>query len=173
MLTLSPQKSLVSQEGKKMTFSDGSILYDNTAAAVCVILRHDTEVLLTRRAKNPGHGKLDLPGGFVDWQETLEESGKREISEELGIDIDPAQMKYLLSAPNTYLYADHLYHTIDSFFEYNLPEKVDIILQESEISEALWIPIQELDLNTLAFDSNKRFFEKYKVLNKHFGSVQK
>lgn len=40
-------------------------------------------------------------------------------------------------------------------------EKFEVNLELSEISEAVWIPLQDLNLEDIAFDSQKRFFERY------------
>ena len=42
-------------------------VYKNAVAAVAAIIEwNDDEILMNRRGKEPGKGKLDLPGGFVD-----------------------------------------------------------------------------------------------------------
>ena len=43
------------------------------------------KVLLGVRKNAPCKGKLNLPGGFVDLMETLEDAAEREIHEELGL----------------------------------------------------------------------------------------
>ncbi len=105
--------------------------------------------------------KLDLAGGFVDPKESAEETCKRELFEELQLDIDISSLKYLTSLPNIYQYKEIDYNTIDLFYEYNVSQKFEVNLELSEISEAVWIPLQELDLNEIAFDSQKKFFEGY------------
>ena len=47
------------------------------------------------------------------------------------------------------------------FYEYRVSEKFEVNLELSEISEAVWTPLKELDLQEIAFDSQKIFFEKY------------
>ncbi len=100
-------------------------------------------------------------GGFVDPKESAEETCKRELFEELQLDIDISNLKYLTSLPNIYQYKEIDYNTIDLFYEYNVSEKFEVNLELSEISEAVWIPLQDLDFEDIAFDSQKRFFESY------------
>ncbi|WP_449400388.1 NUDIX hydrolase [Chryseobacterium wanjuense] len=104
---------------------------------------------------------MDLAGGFVDPKESAEETCKRELFEELQLDVDISNLKYLTSLPNVYQYKEIDYNTIDLFYEYHVPEKFEVNLELSEISEAVWIPLKELDIEDLAFDSQKRFFEEY------------
>jgi len=136
-------------------------LYNNVAGAVAVVIRCGNEIYLTRRNRDPKKGKLDLAGGFVDPKESAEETCKRELFEELQLEINISNLKYLTSLPNIYQYKEIDYNTIDLFYEYNVSEKFEVNLELSEISEAVWVPLQELDLEDIAFDSQKRFFESY------------
>ncbi|ROH96292.1 NUDIX hydrolase [Chryseobacterium daecheongense] len=136
-------------------------LYNNVAGAVAVVIRCGDEVYLTRRNRDPKKGKLDLAGGFVDPKESAEETCKRELFEELQLDIDISNLKYLTSLPNVYEYKEIDYNTIDLFYEYNVAEKFEVNIDLSEISQAVWIPLKELNLDDIAFDSQKKFFEQY------------
>ncbi|WP_336690612.1 MULTISPECIES: NUDIX hydrolase [unclassified Chryseobacterium] len=139
----------------------GFTLYNNVAGAVAVVIRYNDEIYLTRRNRDPKKGKLDLAGGFVDPKESAEETCKRELFEELQLDVDISNLKYLTSLPNVYQYKEIDYNTIDLFYEYRVPEKFEVNLELSEISEAVWIPLKELNLEDIAFDSQKKFFEEY------------
>jgi NADH pyrophosphatase NudC (nudix superfamily) len=136
-------------------------LYNNVAGAVAVVIRCGDEVYLTRRNRDPKKDKLDLAGGFVDPKESAEETCKRELFEELQLDIDISNLKYLTSLPNVYQYKEIDYNTIDLFYEYRVAEKFEVNLDLSEISQAIWIPLKDLNLEDIAFDSQKRFFEQY------------
>jgi 8-oxo-dGTP diphosphatase len=45
-------------------------------------------LLLGQRGKQPNYGKLVLPGGGVEFGETLEDAARREVKEETGLEID-------------------------------------------------------------------------------------
>ena len=137
------------------------VLYQNTAAAVAVLLKHGNEILFTVRNQEPGKGLLDLPGGFCDPEETGEHTCKREIYEELQLDLDEDKFSYLGSRPNIYPYKDVVYNTLDLFYEYELSEKPRTTLEEKEISGIEWVEKDNIDLNRLAFESQKLFLAKY------------
>ncbi|MCU7614742.1 NUDIX domain-containing protein [Chryseobacterium sp. GMJ5] len=136
-------------------------LYNNVAGAVAVVIRHQNEIYLTRRNQEPKKGKLDLPGGFVDPKESAENTCKRELFEELKLEIDIPNLKYLTSLPNVYQYKEIDYNTIDLFYEYQVSEKFEVDIEWVEISEAQWFPIHEINLEDIAFESQKTFFKEY------------
>lgn len=90
-------------------------IFINTAAAVAGIIKNDdNEILMTIRRFDPAKGKLDLPGGFIEKDETAETALKREIHEELNIDI--CNVEYFTTYPNTYIYKNFTYNTLDIFY---------------------------------------------------------
>jgi 8-oxo-dGTP diphosphatase len=56
--------------------------------AVSAVIFRDDKVLLLRRAKSPGHGFWSLPGGRVEFGESLHIALAREVDEEAGLKID-------------------------------------------------------------------------------------
>ena len=138
------------------------ILFHNVAGAVAVVIKCGDEILLTRRNQEPKKGKLDLAGGFVDPKESGEETCARELFEEMKMRIDISKLKYLASLPNIYEYKNIIYNTLDLFYEYESDEKFEVNLEISEISETVWLKIQDINPDDIAFDSQRVFLEKYK-----------
>jgi len=56
--------------------------------AVSAVIFRDGKVLLLKRAKSPGHGFWSLPGGRVEFGESLHTALAREVDEEAGLEID-------------------------------------------------------------------------------------
>ena len=56
--------------------------------AVSAVIFRDGKLLLLKRAKSPGHGFWSLPGGRVEFGESLHTALAREVDEEAGLEID-------------------------------------------------------------------------------------
>ena len=56
--------------------------------AVSAAIFRDGKVLLVRRARSPAKGFYSLPGGRVEFGESLHQALKREVDEETGLAID-------------------------------------------------------------------------------------
>ena len=121
----------------------GFTYYANPCSATAAFIRNEKgELLVVRRGKEPAKGTLDLPGGFVDMDETVEEGMRREIQEETALTVD--EVRYLFSIPNHYLYSDMLIHTIDMFYEVHVSNDVNPIADD-DAAALQWMPLEQVN----------------------------
>ena len=143
----------------------GFTYYANPCSATAAFIFNDNnEMLVVRRAKEPAKGTLDLPGGFVDMGETVEEGMVREIKEETGLDI--TNIQYLFSSPNVYVYSGMGVHTLDMDYLARVHGSVPAIKAADDAAEALWIPIAQVNPAEFGLTSIRnaviRFLREYK-----------
>ncbi len=149
--------------GRKVSCpSCGFQFYQNTAAAVAVLLEYKEHFVIMKRGREPGKGLLDLPGGFVDPDESAEDACRREIREEIGVEI--SDLTYRSSCGNTYPYKGITYKTCDMLFTARC-ESSSFTPQEDEIQEILFIEKDKLSLENFAFDSLKKMVRDFLSLS--------
>lgn len=120
----------------------GFTYYQNPSSATAAfILNPKGELLVTRRGKEPAQGTLDLPGGFVDNNESGEEGIIREIKEETGLDVK--EVNYLFSIPNIYRYSGMDIHTLDMFYVCHVEDDVTIKAAD-DAADCFWVPLREI-----------------------------
>ncbi|MBW4666415.1 MAG: 8-oxo-dGTP diphosphatase MutT [Cyanomargarita calcarea GSE-NOS-MK-12-04C] len=104
---------------------------------VAVIWSNEGNILIDRRATSSMMGGLwEFPGGKVEISETIEECIKREIEEELGIEIEVGE--HLITIDHTYT---HLRVTLTVHHCRHLSG----IPQPLECDEIRWVSLEELD----------------------------
>ncbi|MDD4759722.1 MAG: NUDIX domain-containing protein [Bacteroidaceae bacterium] len=129
----------------------GFVFYLNTSAAVVGIVLNDKgKFLVTRRGLEPARGLLDLPGGFVDMGESLEQALCREMEEETSQEV--IFQKWLFSLPNIYRYSGLDVPTTDNFMLCTMmhPEDVE---PHDDVSELLWLSPRELQVEDFGLQS--------------------
>ena len=129
-----------------------------SSATVALIVNEKDELLVVRRKNDPGKDMLDMPGGFVDMDETGEEAMAREVKEETGL--EATEVSYQFSYPNTYLYSGFLVHTLDMFFKVKVKDLSHIEAMD-DAAAYYWIPFSEIDIDKFAFDSIKKGLTRF------------
>ena len=79
--------------------SCNTIHYENPKPTATIICVKNDELLLAKRAFDPGKGEWGLPGGFMELNETLNEAAMRELKEETNLD---GKVKNILSTCSHY-----------------------------------------------------------------------
>lgn len=69
---------------------------DPKVAATCIVAR-DGQILMIRRALQPGMGLWCMPGGYVDRGEVVEVAAAREVFEETGLVVEVERLVGLFS----------------------------------------------------------------------------
>ena len=123
-------------------------------AAVGGLIVNDAEqLLLVRRARDPGKGKWGLPGGFVDRGESIEQALIREIEEETQLRV--TQHDYLTSHPNTYCYHGVIASVVDLFYVCRVDSSRSLRLAPDELEHFEWSCPTAKHLDNMAFHSNR------------------
>jgi NADH pyrophosphatase NudC (nudix superfamily) len=133
--------------------------YINASGAVaCIIENAQDEILLTRRAFEPAMGMLDLPGGFVNIDETAEDAVRREIKEELNLEI--AAMQYIGSSHNHYPYGGMMYFTLDLGFKCSVTDFTGMQVAD-DVVEYLFLQPDKINMQEICFHSIKNILQLY------------
>jgi NAD+ diphosphatase len=112
----------------------GKELWPQLATAVITLIKRDDKILLVN-ARNFRSDFYGLVAGFVETGETLEEAAKREIKEEVGLEVK--NLKYFGSQPWPYPCGLMVGFTADYV-------SGEIKLQQSELNDAHWYSIDNL-----------------------------
>lgn len=136
-------------------------VYLNVAATVAVIIEADGQLLFCQRGREPNKGLLDFAGGFMEHNETPEQALRREVLEELNIEL-PA-LSYLCALPSAYLYKSVQYATLDLYHYCVLNSKPTLTVGD-DVADIFWIPRHAIPWDKLAHDSVKMATKTYMAL---------
>lgn len=100
------------------------------------------KILLVERAKEPLKGYWSLPGGIVETGENLDASIRREVKEETGLDVTPAEMFEIFERviPDAAGRAEYHYVLVDYICRVDGGQ----VAAASDVSNAAWVAEQEL-----------------------------
>ncbi len=105
----------------------------------------NTKILLIKRKNNPYKDMWAIPGGFMDMNETIEETAHRELAEETNIKIDKLHQMHVFSKTDR----DPRHRTVTVCFYGFVDEKTQA-KSGDDAKEAEWFDVNNLP--ELAFD---------------------
>jgi ADP-ribose pyrophosphatase YjhB (NUDIX family) len=137
----------------------GFIYYLNPTVAVAAIVEDgEGRIVAIERAKEPAKGMLALPGGFVDVGERAEDALRRELVEELGLEV--GELAYVGTWPNRYTYKGVTYPVVDVYYSAHADRPV-FLPDASEVTGVRLVARGEIDPETLAFASMRAALRTY------------
>ena len=99
-------------------------------------------ILLVRRGTPPSEGLWSVPGGRLEWGETMAEAVHREVLEETGLDVVVGRVAGVVER----IYEGFHYVIVDYFVEV-----VGGTLQAGgDVRDARWVPVAEVEALPLA-----------------------
>lgn len=118
--------------------------------AVDIIITHEDKVLLIKRRNPPFAGMWALPGGMVEYGETVEDAAKREALEETGIKVSNLTLVGVYSDPSR----DPRGHVVSICFKAEVcGETKPKPEPRADVVEAIWV--EKPPPEGLAFDHSK------------------
>ena len=121
--------------------------YLTTDGIVEIYIENRFQGIVLIERKNPPLG-LALPGGFVDVGECIEDALKREMKEEISLDVEIEYLLDIYSDPSR----DPRFHTASAVYvckAYAMP------IADDDAKEAMVVKLEDLQTDKLVFDHGK------------------
>jgi len=109
-------------------------------SVVAVIVDGEDRVLLTQRSVPPFQGEWVMPGGKIDLGEPIVQALKREVMEEVGLEVEVGQ---LIDVFEHVTPGEANYHFIIIYYRCT-PIYCDVTHNRAEVAEARWVKAGEL-----------------------------
>lgn len=174
------------RENEQTKTEDGRTIFLSRSCAICVpVAARDSSgqlyLLLSRRGENTPNFQhaYNHVCGYLDYNETLEEAAKRELWEEVGLNVDALEKEKVLYPIETSPWSinskpegsvQNVTIRFGLFFECetksDLPQLSTDYCEEGEVSEAVWLEYEEA-LKIISFDGTDPLKEKQWAFN-HF-----
>ncbi len=143
---------LKSDERALICSNCGNIVYPRISPAIIVAIVCKDKILLARSSKFPGK-RYSLVAGYVDIGETLEEALRREVKEEVGLDVK--NIRYYKNQPWP------LSGSMMVGFVAEADENQPITIDGDEISEAAWFSRGNLPNHSMSISIAGEMIDKF------------
>ncbi|MGI8650584.1 MAG: NUDIX domain-containing protein [Rubrobacter sp.] len=137
----------------------GRSFYRNSAPAVGAAIMENGKALVTVRARAPHKGMIDVPGGFIELGEHPVDALKREVMEELGVEI-AVEWPPVMFAPHRY--GDDGVHALAIGFRARITSGIPS--PSDDVADILHVTPDEVDSLDFAWEHDREF-----IRNAFFG----
>lgn len=115
-----------------------------TRVGIGVAIFKENSVLLGKRKGSHGEGEWAFPGGHLEYMESFQETAKREVEEELGLDIRIANLE-VVSLINLTAYAPKHYVDIGMAADWLYGDP--IVMEPHKVESWEWFSLRNLPDN--------------------------
>ena len=133
------------------------IYFPDPKVAVVALIEADQRVLLIRRAVEPARGQWALPGGYMDAGELPVAALQREVSEEVGLDVDIGALVEIFPMVNR----GGASLGIVLAYRAHPRNGATLLTTGDDVDQAAWFSAEELPAE-LAFDSTQRLLARWR-----------
>lgn len=132
------------------------------AVDAVIFFPQEKEIILIKRKNEPYKGYWALPGGFVEWGETVEQACIREVKEETSLDVKIIDIIGVFSDPNR----DPRGHVISiAFLCVPIGGKLKA---SSDAGDIMRVKLSEIQQKLI-----KLAFDHYEIINKSIEKMNK
>ena len=143
----------IAQKTRPSCPSCGFIFYQNPFPTVSVLVFNENQVLLEKRAREPGKNKWALPSGYIEFEEDFLSTAIREVKEETGLEIEILSILNVQSA-----FLPPAYHFLSIFL---LAQEIGGNLSPGDdVEDVKWFSFAE-PLPEMAFEPDENLIQKY------------
>jgi NADH pyrophosphatase NudC (nudix superfamily) len=143
-------------EGGSTCPNCGRSWFQSFSPTVTAAIVQDDRVLVAIRGIEPKKGKADTPGGFLKPGEDPLEGLRRELREELGVEVDVSYADFVQGVPHTYGEEDDWVLSLG--FAATLVS--GDIVPADDVAEARWVTYGELDDLDFAWPHDRELAKK-------------
>lgn len=112
-----------------------------------VVFNDAGDILLIKRGKPPQYGRWMVPGGRLEWGETLEQAAIREVREETGLDIEIEAFVEIIEAITP---GESGFHYV--IMDYAARAVSGTLMAGSDALDAVWVKVADLETFDLTAD---------------------
>lgn len=129
-----------------------------------IIFNNENKVLITKRGKDSKNevGKWEFPGGTVEFGERCEDTIKREVKEDLDIDIEVIELVWVVN----HIIKDEKQHWVSPVYKSKYISGKEKIMEPWKMEAFEWIYIENIveDILSIASKESLRMYkEKYGI----------
>ena len=143
-------------EGALRCPSCGRVWYRNPSPTIAAAIVRDGRALVAFRAREPHKGKADVPGGFLNVAEQPLDGLRREVREELGVEIDVGADDYVQAVAHRY--GDEGDWLVSMGFVARLASGE--IRPGDDVSDVKWVTLEDIDTLDWAWEHDRELIRK-------------
>ncbi len=133
--------------------------FSNRGLSIDAVIVKGDKVLLIQRGVEPNKGFWGTPGGYVEWDESAEDTAKREVKEETGLKVTSTKLVGVYSSPDR-----HPKQVVNILYMVTVEDGEPKAGDDAQ--DVRWFPVNSLP-EQMALDHKQNILDSLKLLDKN------